>query len=324
MRGRAHTTLLRRGAFVLVAAMLCAPASASAVSPFGKHEKKPPTNVTGVAHGNDLLQADEAIYNTATNVVTAQGHVEIANDERILLADRVSYDQNTNIVTADGHVSVLEANGNVEFGDHVQLSKDMAEGAVQGFAALIGPNGRFVAVTAERHQGRYLVGHRAVFTPCKVCAQDPTPLWEVKAVRIVHDNVKKEIVYHDATFEFMGIPVFYSPYLSQPDPTVKHQSGLLIPSIGTSTYLGTFVRVPVYIALSDSQDATLEPLITTSAGNVLEAEYRQRWGVGGIWLQGSFGYNAAAPTGAGPWEGSLFGSGRLPINDVWRVGFTLS
>ncbi len=320
MKQGQHIAWHGRCVLACAAMMLCA-ATAFAAPPFDKHAKKPPTNVTGVAHGNVLLQADEAIYNTATNVVTARGHVEIANDERVLQADSVTYDPNTDLVTADGHVNVLEADGNVEFANHLTLSKDMAEGAAQGFAALIGPNGRFVAVTGERHQGRYLVGHRAVFTPCKVCAKEPVPLWQVKAVRIVHDNVKKEIVYHDATFEFMGVPVFYSPYLSQPDPTVKHQSGLLIPSLGDSKYLGAFARIPVYIALSDSEDVTVEPLITSTAGNVLEAEYRERWGVGGMWLQGSFGYNPVAPMGAGPWEGSLFGSGRIPITDIWRVGF---
>ncbi len=309
--------VFRVAAFV-AAAMLCVIQAAAATAPA---HKKPSTDPTGVAAGNVLLQADEAIYYTHTNVVTARGHVEIANSEHVILADSVSYDQNTGVVTAEGHISMLEANGNVAFGNKVVLSKDMAEGVVEGFAALIGPNGRLVAVSAERREGRYIIGHRAVFTPCKVCAKDPVPLWQVKAYRIIHDNVKKEIIYDDATLEFMGVPVLYTPYFSQPDPTVKHKSGLLLPDIGSSTFLGSFAHVPIYIALSDSRDVTISPLFTTSAGTVVEGEYRDRWGVGGMWLQGSLGYNPNTPDGNGPWESHLFGSGRVPITETWRAGY---
>ena len=273
-----HLTALRTG--VLAAAVILFALQAMA-APAGKKNSQAPT---GVTKGDVLLQADEALYNTETSVVTARGHVEIANEGRVLLADSVSYNQNTGVVTAEGHVSLVGANGNVAFGDKVTLSKDMSDGVVEGFAALIGQNGRFVAVSAERRQGRYIIANRGVFTPCKVCANDPTPTWQVRAFRIVHDNVKKEIEYHDATFEFMGVPVFYTPYFSHADPTVKHRSGFLLPDFGTSTFLGTFAEIPYYVALSDSQDFTVAPLLTTAAGSVIKGEYRDRWSDGGMWL----------------------------------------
>jgi len=305
--------LLVRAVALAAAMFLCA-----AATPISKKTGLTPT---GVTQGNVLLQADEALYNTQTSVVMARGHVEIANEERILMADSVFYDQNTGIVTAEGHVSVLDSNGNVAFGNKVTLSKDMAEGVVQGFSALIGKYGRFVAVSAERRQGRYIIAHRGVFTPCKVCAEDPTPTWQVRAYRIVHDNVKKEIEYHDATFEFMGVPLLYTPYFSQADPSVKHKTGFLLPDFGTSTFLGTFAEVPYYVALSDSQDLTVAPLFTTAAGSVIKGEYRDRWSDGGMWLQGSIAYNTDAPAGTDQWQSHLFGSGRMPINSTWRAGY---
>lgn len=318
MRCGAHArTPHRCGAAVLCLVLLCSFATAT----WAAQSRKPEASTTGVPHGQFLLRADEAIYNTQTGVVTARGHVEISNDRYVLLADRVSYDQNSEIVTAEGHLSILDPDGNVVFGTKATLSKDMAEGVVEGFAALMGQYGRLVAVKGERRQGRYVVAHRAVFTPCKICADEPTPLWQVKAVRIVHDNVKKEIVYTDASLEFMGVPVLYTPFFSQADPTVKHKSGLLIPDFGSSSILGTFVHIPIYVAFSDSQDMTISPFITTSAGTVLAGEYRERWGKGGMWLQGSVGYNSEAPVGEGPWSSHLFGSGRTPITNIWRAGF---
>ena len=62
----------------------------------------------------------------------------------------------------------------------------------------------------------------------------------------------------DAVVELEGVPVFYTPFFSHADPTVRHESGLLTPDLGSKRTLGYFVRLPYYIAFNDSQDATIE------------------------------------------------------------------
>ena len=44
-----------------------------------------------------------------------------------------------------------------------------------------------------------------------------------------------------------GWPVAWFPYISAPDPSVKRASGLLMPSIGTSSHLGVFAAQPYYL-----------------------------------------------------------------------------
>src|SRR3546814_12295588 len=75
---------------------------------------------------------------------------------------------------------------------------------------------------------------KGVFSPCDLCEDDPTraPLWQLKAVKIIHDQETKTIEYQDAWMEIYGIPVLYTPYMSHPDPTVKRKSGFLAPSFG--------------------------------------------------------------------------------------------
>jgi LPS-assembly protein len=56
---------------------------------------------------------------------------------------------------------------------------------------------------------------------------------------------------------------------------------------------------------------------------VLFGEYRERWQNGGMWLQGSVGDN---PNGGisghqNQFYASLFGSGRIPMDRVWRAGY---
>ena len=273
-----------------------------------------------------LLQADQLVYDSDGQSVSAVGHVEIVDDTRILNADNVTYDQKNDKVTASGHVSVTDAKGNVAFADHVVLTDRMRNGALAGFGALIGKNGRLAAASAQRVQDRLVIAQRAVYTPCKICAQkgQRTPLWQVKSEKVVLDQVKHRVHFTDATIDLFGVPVLYTPYLVEPDPTVKYASGLLAPDVGNSTKIGNFIRLPVYLALSDTNDMTVVPEITTQGGEMLEAEYRERWNNSGMWLQGSGTYNPAGGLGGKPGSQDydhLFGAGRFALDDTWRTGF---
>jgi len=273
-----------------------------------------------------LLQADQLVYDSDGQSVSAVGHVEIVDDTRILNADNVTYDQKNDKVTASGHVSVTDDKGNVAFADHVVLTDRMRNGALAGFGALIGKNGRLAAASAQRVEDRLVIAQRAVYTPCKICAQkgQRTPLWQVKSEKVVLDQVKHRVHFTDATIDLFGVPVLYTPYLVEPDPTVKYASGLLAPDVGNSTKIGNFIRLPVYLSLSDTNDMTVVPEITTQGGEMLEAEYRERWNNSGMWLQGSGTYNPAGGLGGKPGSQDydhLFGAGRFALDDTWRTGF---
>lgn len=275
--------------------------------------------------GQILLQTDEMDYDVDRHVVTARGHVEIDGDGRILLADEVSYDEKNDTMVARGHVSITDEKGNVAFADQVSLHDRMRDGALRSFAALIGKNGRMVAASATRSEGRFTEAFDAAYTPCKICNKpgQRTPVWQVRANHIIYDQLEHRIVFKGAALEFFDVPVFYSPYLSEPDPSVRYASGILTPDVGSSTSIGYFLRVPVYVALSPSNDATITPTVTTRGGEVLAAEYRERWQHGGMWLQGSVAYN---PNGGlsgqqSQFYAGLFGSGRIPFAQNWSTGF---
>ena len=216
--------------------------------------------ILGKGDDQMLVKADRITYDTDTEIVTAEGHVEIDYNGRIVTADRVVYDDAKDTATADGHVVMMAPNGAVGFSDHAVLTDKMRDGVFDAFAALIGKNGRFASVRAVRTDlGTRTRGTRAVFSPCKVCDKpgQRTPLWQVKAAHAVWNELTHRITYTDAILEFFGVPIAYTPYFSQADPTVKRASGLLAPDLGSSSALGSFIRLPVYIALTDSQDLSL-------------------------------------------------------------------
>jgi LPS-assembly protein len=282
-------------------------------------------SLIGDGNGDVLMRADEVVYDVNNSVVTAQGHVEIDYNDRIVLAEKVVYDQNTDTVKATGNVVILAPNGDTAFANDVTLTDQMRDGVLNGFAALIGENGRLAAVRATRTHATITTAERAAFTPCKICNKpgQRTPLWQIKAYHVIYDEEKHKISYHNAILEAFGVPVFYTPYFSHPDPTVKRESGILAPDIGSSTTLGSFVRLPIYISLTDSRDFTIAPTITANNGDVLQGEYRERWNNGGMWLQASLAHN---PNGGllhneDSWYSSFFGSGRIPLVENWRLGF---
>jgi LPS-assembly protein len=272
-----------------------------------------------------LLQADEIVYDSDKKLVSAVGHVEISDPDRTLIAERVDYDQSTDKVTASGHVSIVDSKGNVVFADHVVLTDRMRNGALSGFGALLGKTGRLAARNAERVNGTTVIAHRTAYTPCTICQQQGqrTPLWQVKAERVVYDQTKHKVRFRNAIIEVKGVPVAWLPAVSMSDPTVRYASGLLTPDVGNSTKIGYFTRLPYYFAISPSQDLTVAPMFSTKGGEVLELEYRQRWNSGGFWLQGSGAYNPDGGLAGSPGAqtyGHVFGSAREQLSDNWRIG----
>ncbi len=235
-----------------------------------------------------FLSADEVTYDRELGVVTARGHVELSQGERILLADTLTYNERTGAVAAAGNVSLLEPNGDVAFADYVELTSGLKEGVIRDIRVLLADGSR-IAANGGRRSGETTEFTKAVYSPCPVCAEDPTRplLWQLKAVRVTHDQEAHRIEYRDAWLEIYGVPVAYTPYFSHPDPSVTRQSGLLVPDFSFSNSLGPSVRIPYYFTLGPSADATFEPTFTTNQGIVLGGEYRRRLRTGEFQADGS-------------------------------------
>ncbi|HTT85479.1 MAG TPA: LPS assembly protein LptD [Rhizomicrobium sp.] len=319
----------RGGAFALAGLLL---ASASVLGAQTQGGSTQPQSVfssralLGGGNGEMLLKADYVDYDLNTGVATAVGHVEINYNGRTLLADHVVDDKKNDTVTATGHVVMMAPNGDVVFAEQARLTDRMRDGVVESFSALIGQTGRLVAARATRIGGVRTIASNAIYTPCKICNQPGkrTPDWEILAPHVVYDEVNHRIYYRDAVVKMEGVPVLYTPFFYNADPTVKHETGFLMPDLGSKSTLGYFARIPYYVAFNDSQDMTLAPMFSTFGGEQLQAEYRQRWDNGGMWLQASVANDphAGATETLSQTYASLFGAGTIPIDDIWHFGYT--
>ena len=114
---------------------------------------------------------------------------------------------------------------------------------------------------------------KGIFTTCQ--KRDGCPPWSLRADKIVHDREKKIINYSNAWLEVYDKPIVYFPKFFHPDPTVKRQSGFLIPTLNDSGNSGTSVQIPYFKVIAEDEDMTIKPRIFTNNDIILQNEYRK-------------------------------------------------
>jgi LPS-assembly protein len=274
-----------------------------------------------------LFRADEIQYDEQLALTTARGHVEIAQGGQVLLADTVSYNQRTDTVTASGNVSLTQPTGEIVFADFMELRDSMSQGFAKNVRMLMADRSRLAANAMRRTNANHTELVRGVYSPCDLCKSDPSapPLWQLKAREIDHDKELQLLEFRDAVMEIDGWPVFYTPYLSTPDPSVKRASGFLVPSVGSSNTLGAHVTIPYYLVLGPDKDLTLAPRFYTIAGPLAEAEYRQRFGNGTLDAIGSLnhsnvGFGNSSSSQGEQWRGHFIEHSVFDLDDTFRTG----
>ncbi len=278
-----------------------------------------------------VLIADHIERNDELGITTAAGNVELAQGSRLILADAITYNERDNVVSASGNVTLLEPSGDVLFADYAELKDDLREGVISQFRAQLTDGARLAANGARRTGGNRTVMSRAVYSPCELCLTDRerAPLWQIKANKVVHDEVSHDIAYYDAWLELFGVPVLYTPYFEHADPTVKRRTGFLAPIYGSSSTLGTTLTTPYYVVLEPWRDLTIEPTGTTDEGPILGLQYRELTANGGFEFTGSI----TRPTTQDPEfganlgdeiiRGHIAGNAEFEIDQIWRAGLQL-
>lgn len=281
---------------------------------------KPPTASEQKQEGAFDFEANELEYDRDLGILKAVGQVEIVQGERILKADTVTYNERTDVMAASGHVTLLEPNGEVLFAEYVELTADMKKGMIKNMLIILQDKSRIAALKGERKDGNETEMSRTIYTACSLCEKDPKrpPLWQLKAIKVIHDKKRQTIEYKDAWLEVAGFPVAYTPYFIHPDPTVKRRSGFLPPSIGSSSELGTIARIPYFWAISDQTDSTITPFFSSEEGPGLHTEIRHRMLKGRFDLDGSVAVQNDSDDDA---HGHVDAEFRYDLDKTWRTGF---
>ncbi len=270
--------------------------------------------------------ANKLIYDSGRKIATALGSVYITYGKYVLVARKVVYDTRQDILRADGDIRLREPGGNILEADIAQLQNRFRDGFAEHLRLLLTNDATVKANYAQRKDGTQTIYTRVSYTRCKDCVfADGTPLWELKSEEALHDEEEGVIYHRNASMEFAGIPVFWLPKISHPDPTNKRHSGFLVPSVGYSDTLGATAEIPYFWDLAPNYDITFLPLITSRQGPLLRAEWRHRTltgrysiDAGGIY---QFDPDAIPAPGDKDLRGFVRTSGDFTINNHWTWGW---
>lgn len=280
-----------------------------------------------------LYYAESQTYDRDLGILILKGNVEFSHQGQVLEADYVTYNENTDRITASGNVRLRQPDGEVDFAEYVELTGNMKEGILLQLRTLLKDDSKLAALEGRKFEDRQELD-KAVYTPCELCG-DYFPTWQVNARRAVKDDANKDIIFTDAQFRLLDVPLFYFPYITQP---LERRSGLLIPRPDYSSDFGGILQIPYYFALSEDKDLTLTPVFFTKQHPLLIGEYRQAFGNGTLNVEGSITSYHKSPKdkqkekkeralrqaeGKSSFSipetrGHIYGDLRLNLNEIWR------
>jgi LPS-assembly protein len=197
------------------------------------------------------------------DTLTLTGNVVVHYRDYVIRADNVTYDRKTTELHADGHLQISggpndvlinATNGDMRLNMHTaryynvsgsQGVRTLGHTLVYSTPSPLLFSGR---VLLQLGEGKYKVVDGSI-TNCRL----PHPDWRIIAHSIDLDDNKAST--SNAFFEFLGIPIFYLPYLHHPANETGRVSGLLTPVISTgSSIRGYTFGEQAYWVINRSMD----------------------------------------------------------------------
>jgi LPS-assembly protein len=196
------------------------------------------------------------------------GNVNVRMGQKLLKADEADIDATKRNVNLRGDVEYLDPQL------HVKGSSGSFEGQGTGqFAGaefeLIDQAVRGAATDANLLQNGTIDLKGVKYTACPPGNED----WQLAAGEIAIDQKARLGTGRNVRLDFMGVPIFYTPYISFPVGD-QRKSGLLFPTIGSSSKSGTLVAVPWYWNIAPNYDATFTARWYGTRGFRIDPEFR--------------------------------------------------
>ena len=275
------------------------------------------------------FNADKLDYDFENEIVTASGSVVLNREGYSLYADRVTWNRKSGAVEADGNVRTVSPEGDILYSDSVELTDTLREGMIDNILLVLEDGGRLAARSGERFSDGSMALNVAAYTACAVvneagCPKNPS--WQIKAVKVNYDPVRKRVSYDGARIEIFGLPVIPLPGLSHPIGDGQ-RSGLLMPDIKFSSVNGVSVAVPYYFSIAPNQDATVTGQVFTDVAPMITANYRRLDEKGAFQVTGYATYGSRVPTSTAitdpnsrnAFRGYFETTGRFIIDPNWSV-----
>jgi len=214
------------------------------------------------------IEADMLSYDRENSVYTAEGDVAIIRGAAVLTADLVRLNAVTKEALAEGNVVYYDGENRVE-ADRVELNIDTQTGIL--YNGMIFYAEKHFYVTGEEMEKTGDVTYRALRGSLTSCDGE-VPAWRISG-RKAEVTVGGYAKVWDGVFRIKDVPVMYLPFGIYP-VNRERQTGLLLPSVGSSSEDGFSFTLPFYWAINKSMDATVIGDVMTNRGVKVGLEYR--------------------------------------------------
>lgn len=210
-----------------------------------------------VVHYRDyILRADKVIYHQSTTILQADGHLELTGGPNDVLIEASSGELRLNAHTA----RFFNVHG-------TQGVRTLGRASVYSTTNPIRFRGRVLLETSEGH---YKIIDGAI-TNCNL----PRPDWQLIAHSIRMDG--KEASTAGVQFRFLGVPLFYLPYLRHPVSQTGRESGFLLPVLSTgSSIRGDTFGEQFYWVINRSMDMVVGSEYYSKRGWAPNGDFRYR------------------------------------------------
>ena len=286
----------------------------------------PPAEAPALRDEIVAFSADQVVYESDADLVTASGEVRMNRDGNYLSADQVVWDRKTGEVRAKGNVVLLTPQGDKLVGDNVRLTDTLRDGTVDNLMVVLEGGGRIAATRGTRLNGVSTFAN-AIYSPCPVTSDTgcpKRPSWAVTAARVIDDPNSPRIRFEGARMQLFGInlpllPVFN---ISKGNQGV---TGLLVPDIALSSRNGLELALPYHWQIARNRDATITPHIYTAVLPAIEAKYRELNSLGAFQVSGFLTYgtidkiSSTTPPTARGFRGYFDANGRWQLDPAWTI-----
>jgi LPS-assembly protein len=230
------------------------------------------------------IEAGNQTWNEQTQTWTLSDHAVIHYRGYVIRADNITYNRATTELEADGHlevtggpndVSITATHGDMRLNTHTARFYNVS--GSQGMRT-IGRTSVFTTTNPLLFSGRVLLetgeGHYRIVDGSMTNCRLPHPDWRIIAHSISLND--KTASMSNAAFKFLGIPVFYFPYLQHRTDETGRVSGLLIPVASNSSIEGYVIGEQVYWVINRSMDAVIGTQYFSKRGWAPNGDFRYR------------------------------------------------
>ena len=265
-----------------------------------------------------VLIADELFIANDRELI-ARGNVEAFQGTTRITASEIRYDRGTGALSISGPITMQEGEDITVLASAAELDAGLKTGLLTSARMVLDQQLQLAAVQIQRINGRYSQLYKTAVTSCKVCEDGSPPLWQIRAKRVIHDKEEQQLYFDGAQFLIRNTPILYIPRLRLPDPTLNRATGFLIPSLRTTSELGTGIKIPYFIVLGEDRDITVTPYIS-SRTRTLELRYRQAFTRGRIEFNGAVSRDDERPSET---RGYVFGRGNFDLRNDFKLEFDI-